>query len=216
VGVAERRERERELIRAQIIDAARDLLVEQGLAGLSMRAIAERIEYSPATIYIYFRDKDELIRDVVATGFERMGSVIGAELQQVGETAGAAEQYGALGRAYARFALDNPAYFRVMFELPGTAAVECTAPPDAATPHGFDVAVGMVGRAVEAGEFGVVDVRRTAVVGWGVIHGLTSLYLSGHLRGEAGSQDEFLDLIEYAMRSLYEGWKPGASDGEVE
>jgi AcrR family transcriptional regulator len=218
VGVAERREREREQLRGLIVDAARDLLVEQGLAGLSMRAIAERIEYSPATIYIYFKDKDELIRDVVRTGFERMGAVVGAELARAGETAGAADQYGALGRGYARFALENPAYFRVMFELPGSAELECAVaePADVAgEPHGFEVAVEMVARAIEAGEFGALDPRRTAVVGWGVIHGLTSLYLSGHLRQEAGTPEEFIDLIEYAMSSIYEGWRPGGSGGEA-
>jgi AcrR family transcriptional regulator len=213
VGVAERRERERELLRGQIIDAARDLLVEEGLGGLSMRAIAERIEYSPATIYIYFRDKDELIREVVQTGFERMGAVVSAEQSRLDETAGAADQYRAMGRAYARFALENPAYFRVMFELPATAELKCEAPP-ADRPRGFDAAVEMVARAVAAGEFGRVDPRRAAVLGWGVIHGLTSLYLTGHLREDADTPEAFLDLIDDAMRSLYEGWRPAADGGE--
>jgi AcrR family transcriptional regulator len=213
VGVAERRERERELLRGQIIDAARDLLVEQGLAGLSMRAIAERIEYSPATIYIYFRDKEELIREVVHTGFERMGAVVSAEQSRLDETAGAADQYRAMGRAYARFALENPAYFRVMFELPGAAELKCEEPAD--RPQGFDAAVEMVARAVASGEFGRVDPRRTAVLGWGVIHGLTSLYLTGHLRQDADTPEAFLNLIDDAMRSLYEGWRPTADGGEV-
>jgi AcrR family transcriptional regulator len=72
MGIAERREREKEALRTLIIEAARDILSEQGLDALSMRAIAERIEYSPATIYLYFRDKDELIREVVCAGFERL------------------------------------------------------------------------------------------------------------------------------------------------
>jgi AcrR family transcriptional regulator len=213
VGVAERREREREQLRGQIVDAARDLLLEQGLSGLSMRAIAERIEYSPAAIYLYFEDKDELVRAVVQTGFERLSGVIEAELQRVGETAGAAEQYGAMGRAYARYAVDNPAYFRVMFELPSTAELECPGPVEGEQ-HGFDAAVAMVRRAVDTGEFGALDPRRTAVIGWGVIHGLTTLYLSGNLRGEAPTPEAFYELIDYAMNSLYSGWKPaGGHEG---
>jgi AcrR family transcriptional regulator len=66
------REREREQLRHDIVTAARDLLLEQGLSGLSMRSIADRIEYSPATIYLYFKDKDELVGEVVHTGFELM------------------------------------------------------------------------------------------------------------------------------------------------
>ncbi|CAN5864487.1 TetR/AcrR family transcriptional regulator [soil metagenome] len=209
MGVAERREREREQLRWQIVDAARDLLLEEGLNGLSMRAIAERIEYSPATIYLYFKDKDELVRDVVRTGFERLGEVVTAELQRAGETAGAAEQYSSMGRAYARFAVENPSYFRVMFELPSTAELECRE-VDEDEPHGFDTAVRMVQRAVETGEFGALDPRRTAVVGWSVIHGLTTLYLSGHLGGDAQTPEEFYELVEYAISSLYTGWKPAA------
>ncbi|MEX0893041.1 MAG: helix-turn-helix domain-containing protein, partial [Gemmatimonadota bacterium] len=58
MGIAERREREREQVRTLIVEAARDILSAEGLEALSMRAIAERIEYSPATIYLYFKDKD--------------------------------------------------------------------------------------------------------------------------------------------------------------
>jgi AcrR family transcriptional regulator len=214
VGVAERREREREQLRGQIIDAARDLLVQQGLAGLSMRAIAERIEYSPATIYLYFKDKDELTREVVHTGFERMGEVADAELGRLAETAGAREQYAAMGRAYARFAIENPAYFRVMFELPATASLCCDELPERPEPHGFEVTVDMVRRAVARGEFGAIDPRRTALVGWGVIHGLTSLFLTGHLQEDASSADEFIELIEAAMQSLYDGWRPDGAGEE--
>jgi AcrR family transcriptional regulator len=215
VGVAERREREREVLRGLIVDAARDLVLEQGLAGLSMRAIAERIEYSPATIYLYFRDKEELVQEVVRTGFVRMHEVTQRELALLDETASAVDQYGAMGRAYARFALENPAYFRVMFELPATAEFECADPVEDA-PQGFEATVAMVGRAVEKGEFCALDPRRTAIIGWGVIHGLTSLYLSGHLGHEVGTSDEFIELIEHAMRSLYEGWRPAGPGGEAE
>jgi AcrR family transcriptional regulator len=213
VGVAERRERERAELRRQIIDAARDLLLEQGLPGLSMRAIAERVEYSPATIYLYFRDKDELVREVVHTGFGMLTETVEAELVRAGETASAMDQYGAMGRAYARFAVENPAYFRVMFELPATAEQSCE--PVVGSPADFEAAVAMVRRAVAAGEVHAVDPRRMALVGWGLVHGLTTLYLAGHLSTELGSADEFMELIEDAMKSIYTGWKPEAAGSEV-
>jgi AcrR family transcriptional regulator len=213
MGVAERREREREQLRAQIIDAARDLLLERGLDGLSMRAIAERIEYSPATIYLYFRDKEELVREIVSTGFERMNAVTAAELAGLGETAGAAEQYGAMGRAYARFALENPSYFRVMFELPSTVELACPEPA-AAGVRGFDAAVAAVQRAVAAGEFVDLDAPRAATLGWAMVHGLTTLYLAGHLRDRAPTRALFEELVEYAIVSLYQGWGPRDAGGE--
>lgn len=214
MGVAERREREREQLRAQIIDAARDILLEQGLAGVSMRSIAERIEYSAATIYLYFRDKDELLEAVIHAGFERLQGVVAAELAATGAGAPWAQQYSAMGRAYARFAIRNPAYFRVMFELPGTAGlVRGSRPTIDAT--ALEQSEELVRRAVAAGQFWVPDARRTAIFGWGLIHGLTALYLAGHLRDEVADDDEFMAMIEDAMRNAYTGWRPEGSGGEV-
>jgi AcrR family transcriptional regulator len=214
VGVAERREREREQLRNQIVEAARDLLLEQGLGALSMRAIAERIEYSPATIYLYFRDKDELIREVVRTGFARLTETIAGELRQLGETAGPALQYRAMGRAYARFAIENPSYFRVMYELPSTAQFDC-ADVSPSGDCGLEMLTALVQRAVEERQFGAVEPRRTALIGWGLVHGLTALYLSGHLREEASGPEAFIELIEDAMESIYAGWRPEVAGGEV-
>ncbi|MCI0432274.1 MAG: TetR/AcrR family transcriptional regulator [Gemmatimonadetes bacterium] len=213
MGIAERREREREQLRERILEAARDLLSEQGLAGLSMRAIADRIEYSPATIYLYFKDKEDLVHEVVHAGFRRLHEYTGSEVSKLGETAGAAEQYSAMGRAYARFALENTAYFRVMFELPGAAQFdrdECAA-RDASQPDGFEVVVDLIERATAEGSMRVADARRAALIDWGLIHGLTSLYLSGHLVEEVRSNEEFMRLVDEAMRSMHEGRSPGSA-----
>src|SRR5688500_7951298 len=124
MGIAERREREKEALRTRSVEAARDLASEEGLDALSMRAIAQRAEYSPATIYLYFRDKDALLREVIQAGFERMGEYMREELEEVGTASSPAEQYLALGRGYVRFAIENTAYFRVMFELPTVACMD--------------------------------------------------------------------------------------------
>lgn len=208
LGTAERREREREHIRTLILEAARDILSEQGFAGLSMRAIAERIEYSPGTIYLYFKDKDDLIREVVKAGFERLEAAMRDVLTALPETMNAADQYGATGRAYARFAVENTGYFRVMFELPGVAhLIECPR-PDSGTRRGevFDEIVGLVAKADEEGSFAIEDPGRAALIGWGLIHGLVSLYLGGHLAGDLGSHEEFFELVEDALRMVHTGW----------
>lgn len=216
MGITERREREKEQLRARILEAARDLLSEGGLNALSMRAIADRIEYSPATIYLYFKDKDELTREVVHTGFERMHDVATEELSKLPETATGAEQYGAIGRAYARFAVENTAYFRVMFELPGMAHLaEC--PEPATGPEnsdGFDRAVASVACGMEDGSIGGADARRIALIGWGLVHGITSLFLAGHLSSEVQDQAGFMALVEEAMAALGSGWREPAAPAQ--
>jgi AcrR family transcriptional regulator len=211
MGIHERREREKEQVRSRIIEAGRDLLSEQGLAGLSMRGIADRIEYSPATIYLYFRDKEELVREIVRAGFEQLGRYSEAGVAALGPSATGAARFSAMGLAYARFALENTAYFRVMFELPGVAQLECGADcpePESGPEGGFGNVIEAVRQAQAEGSIEVADAERTAVVGWGLIHGLTSLYLSGHLGPGLRTHEEFLELIDYSMQSLFGGWGP--------
>src|SRR5690554_886786 len=99
MGIAERRGRDREALRTRIVEAARDIVSEAGLDALSMRSIAERIEYSPGTIYLYFRDKNELLGEVIHAGFERMGEYIESEFQSLGADSSPTMQHRALGRA---------------------------------------------------------------------------------------------------------------------
>jgi len=211
MGIAERREREKEALRTGIVEAARDIISDRGLDALSMRAIAERIEYSPATIYLYFKDKNEILGEVVHAGFERLGEYIEVELGAAGAGANAAEQHRSLGRAYALFALENTAYFRVMFELPTVPQMVCGGQAKVgaeASPERRDLLVETIQRAIDAGLYQISDARAGAMIAWGMIHGLTSLYLTGHLAGGLSTQEEFLQLVEAAMNSLGSGWAP--------
>lgn len=61
MGVREKRAKYKEEFRREILDAARDLFVNEGYENFSMRKLAEKIDYSPATIYLYFKDKDDLL-----------------------------------------------------------------------------------------------------------------------------------------------------------
>ena len=212
MGIVERREREKEALRTRIVEAARDIVSEAGLDALSMRAIAERIEYSPATIYLYFRDKEALVREIIEAGFQRLGEYFRDELEAVGPTATPEVQYSGIGRGYARFAIENTAYFRIMFELPSVAQLDCPSGCEggvAMTSEGsWDSVVATVQRGVDEGFFQLPDAGRGALVGWALIHGLTALYLSGHLAKQVGSHGDFLDLVEEAMAMLRTGWSP--------
>src|SRR5712692_10057363 len=69
MGIKERQERDRETVRRAILDAARDLFVSEGYQNVSIRKIAERIEYSPAAIYGYFASKDDIFFALAEEGF---------------------------------------------------------------------------------------------------------------------------------------------------
>src|SRR5450432_1396466 len=81
MGVTERRLREKEALRQSILDAASQLVVEQGHQNLSIRKIAEKIEYAPSTIYLYFEDKYEILASICIEVFEQLAEKL-EELQR--------------------------------------------------------------------------------------------------------------------------------------
>ena len=214
------REQAKEALRTRIVEAARDIVSGEGLDALSMRALAERIDYSPATIYLHFRDKEELLREVVEEGFRRMSQKVREQTDRLGDQPNAALRHRALGRAYALFALENTAYFRVMFELPTVARIgrQGQCPPDEGRLQAASSWCEVVRTVQEAMDEGLIDVpnaQHAAVVAWGLVHGLTSLYLSGHLSQVARDHSEFLQMLEEAMDSLGSGWRPRETSQEA-
>jgi AcrR family transcriptional regulator len=212
MGTAERRERERGALRERIVEATREILSEEGLGALSIRAIAERIEYAPATIYTHFRDKDDLVRAVVAGGVGVLGRYLREGLASVREGASGHELQRAVAHAYARFAVENTASFRVMFELPGVPRLDAE-PPDQsglslAEERPFALGVAVLKRAVAEGDYRMLgSAEEGALIGWSMVHGLVSLYLSGHFGGNVADRAQLERLLDAALDTLYEGWR---------
>jgi AcrR family transcriptional regulator len=111
VTVQERRDRERSEVREKILDAARKLFAEHGYEGVSMRKVAERIEYSPTAIYLHFADKESLFRELCEQDFSKLSH----GFQALAQIKDPAERLAACGRAYVDFAVSNPNHYRLMF-----------------------------------------------------------------------------------------------------
>ncbi|HET9234110.1 MAG TPA: TetR/AcrR family transcriptional regulator [Candidatus Eisenbacteria bacterium] len=120
MGIQERRQREKEELRDLILDTARELFVERGYEAVTMRGVAERIEYSPTAIYLHFADKESLIRAICDADF---GALAG-RFQSIAKIENPVERIAAIGRAYASFAQQYPNHYRLMFmtPLPGESA----------------------------------------------------------------------------------------------
>ena len=112
MGVKERQEREREAVSRSILDAARDLFVAEGYHNVSIRKIAERIEYSPAAIYSYFPSKDDIFFALAEEGFHLLFSARPMRCRR------AADMLEGLRRSFWRvyeFSKSHPEYFALMF-----------------------------------------------------------------------------------------------------
>jgi len=111
MGIAERKEREKMEMRDRILEAATEMFLEDGYEKTSIRNIAEKIEYSPATIYLYFKDKDDLFFAIHEIGFANLLM----EMQKVVDIQNPLERLRAIGITYIEFALANPEYYDLMF-----------------------------------------------------------------------------------------------------
>src|SRR5262245_35788177 len=110
MGVKERRQRERTQVREKILDAALEFFAREGVEGVTMRALADAIEYSPPVIYAHFEDKDAIIRELCRRQIR--------SLAQAFSTFGAldpVERLRRIGYAYSEFGVENPSHFRFMF-----------------------------------------------------------------------------------------------------
>jgi AcrR family transcriptional regulator len=112
--VQERREREKVGIRELILEAARDLFVELGYEGVSMRKVAQRIDYSPTAIYLHFVDKEALFHELCGRDFASLAARFG-ELATISDPG---ERLAACGHAYVEFAVAHPNHYRLMFMTP--------------------------------------------------------------------------------------------------
>jgi AcrR family transcriptional regulator len=111
MGIKERQDRERLAVRQGILDAARDLFVAEGYRNVSIRKIAERIEYSPAAIYSYYAGKDDIFLALAAEGFHLLDEKVRSAMK----TGDPLENVRACWWAFYEFSQEQPAYFLLMF-----------------------------------------------------------------------------------------------------
>ena len=111
MGTKERQDRERQAVTASILSAARDLFIAEGYQSVSIRKIAERIEYSPAAIYSYYASKDDIFLALAAEGFHLLDAKVHAAMT----TADPLENVRGCWWAFYEFSQEQPAYFQLMF-----------------------------------------------------------------------------------------------------
>ena len=105
------RERRGRRTREQILATAREIVLESGVGGLSLREVARRLDYSPGALYTYFEDKDALVDALTASVFDELGRYF----ERAPGNLPAVERLAALGRAYLDFASENPEQYLLVF-----------------------------------------------------------------------------------------------------
>lgn len=115
MAVRKRNESDKEALRQEIMDAAREMFVAEGYASVSMRKIAAKIGYSPTTIYLYFKDKTDLLHQICEQTFARLAQNIQA-IQQLSDNP--LEKLRSGMREYIHFGLKHPSQYEIIFIAP--------------------------------------------------------------------------------------------------
>jgi AcrR family transcriptional regulator len=166
--------------RQAILKAASEIVRQQGPAALSMRALADRIDYSAAGIYEYFANKEEIIGEVCHEGFDRLA----AYMRRSDPALPVADYLLAIGLAYIRFAVENPDYFVLMFSsgpIP-TAPDPCPPGEEPQLPSSFGILVQTIQRGLEEGVFHArpgFGLMEMVYASWATVHGIAMLRAAG-------------------------------------
>ena len=175
--VQERRVREKNEVREKILDAARELFVTYGYDGVTMRKVAERIEYSPTAIYLHFADKESLFREVCYQDFHSLSEAF-RDLVKIEDPG---ERLSACGRTYVEFAVANPNHYRLMFMTSHPKSLKFTEEELAGRGNPNDDAyaflLALVRDSLKAGAFRpeLTDPQLIAQTLWAAVHGVASL-----------------------------------------
>lgn len=178
--------------KTELARAARDILLTDGLTGLSMRRVAKACGLSATAIYRHYRDKDELVARAVLDGFR----LFARYLMNALESDTAIERFRAIGQRYFDFARDHSQYYRLMF------MTDCN---ELGMVHLDEVSKREIGgtfrmlqdRILEcqtAGIFKPGNPEALAASVWASVHGLASLVLTGNLGPTAGDTNALVQI----------------------
>ncbi|RXF67153.1 TetR/AcrR family transcriptional regulator [Arcticibacter tournemirensis] len=198
MGIKERKERHKEDLKQLILDTAKSLFTKYGYEATSIRKIAAEIEFSPTTIYLYYKDKSDIIYALHQEGFKLMAQKFSA-LVNVEHPF---ERLKAMGKTYMQFALENSDFYELMFIMkePLEFLDSCgDKQAQEGWPEGYNTFNSLlmtIEDCQRAGYFKGHEPRVFALMVWSTMHGLCSLTVHGHLGHMAKSHNFFENGVE--------------------
>ena len=173
MGVSERRIRERLDTRQSILATARELFLLKGFEATTIRNIAEKIEYSPSTIYQHFKDKNEIFYTIHSEAFAELVRYLNASEMHKNPM----DQLIALGQIYIQFALENPELYDLMFIM--EAPIDfLNYLEDANWIEGkmaFDYLKSVIANCIQQGLIKETDLESLSYLIWSIVHGLVTI-----------------------------------------
>jgi len=174
MGTKQRRARDKAGLREEILDAARTLFVKEGYESVSIRKIADKVEYAPGTIYLYFRDKAEILDSICQETFAKLVRRMEAIHH---DSAAPLDKLRRGLRTYIQFGLENPNHYVVTF-IQAKAQLQDRPVFETTGQKAFACLRQGVQECVDAGVMVIDDGDELAQTLWAAIHGLTSVLIT--------------------------------------
>jgi AcrR family transcriptional regulator len=203
MGIVARKEKQKQEVRSLILEESMKLFVEEGFSKVSVRKIAERVQYSPTTLYLYFKDKNEILFYCCESGFKKMVEHNIA----LGLISDPIERLHQMGVNYLNFGLENPEYYDLMFiqEAPMSALIDMGAGWSSGD-QALEALKMIVQDAMDKGVLVPAKVETVAMAVWSMVHGLVSLAIRQRLDKLVPAEDvektmhESLDWLLKTMK----------------
>ncbi|MFC9993456.1 TetR/AcrR family transcriptional regulator [Nocardia sp. NPDC127526] len=197
-------------LREELMRASLQLIDSEGLAAVSLRRVAREAGVSPGAPYHHFADRSALLAALSTRGFEILRDEIAAAKAQA---SGPRDALSKLAAGYVRFAVEQPAYFRLMFRP------ELSQPekhPDAmvAGEAAFAVLAETVEEAVRAGDLPADQASALTVAWWSLAHGLAALTVDGQLGKRAGLMGTTPEELTCRITSMFAAFVDSAKAGD--
>ena len=174
--IATRKERQKEELRTKILEVAKALFIERGFEETSIRNIAERIEYSPTTIYLHFKDKD----DIFYTLHQKKFILLNQYFKMLQNVEDPFQRLKAITKAYIDFALENREFYDLMFI--SRSPMNALSKDDDKWEEGnnaFGALIGTITQCIEKGYFQGMDPEVLSFTLWSMVHGICALEIRG-------------------------------------
>lgn len=172
-----------------LLNAGLELLERRGCAELALREVAREVGVSPAAVYRHYTSKEALLTAMAIEGFKRLTAV---QIEPVSNAVVTPVRFADMGRAYVRFAVRNPALFRLMF------SDQINSSRDAALMFAIEPLTANIEDAVArlAGpRFSSAMRRKAALRAWSLVHGLSMLLIDGQLRIAHSEVDRMIEAV---------------------
>lgn len=173
MGIHERRNTEKKEMRRLILEAAMKLILDEGYDKITIRRIAEKIEYSPATIYLYFKDKDEILSRLHEEGFDELYK----RQQSISGIADPLERLRKHAQVYLQFAVENREYYDMMFIMRAPVKFTKDEKRWEIGMRSYQVLKKNIQDCMDAGQMLKSDPDMAAFSLWASMHGIASLII---------------------------------------